>query len=50
MAQLHKFRDGIRGAVPSDEDGAKMHLVTNGLSDEQFLDVAAYIAWLAVRK
>ena len=47
VAQLSKFRDGIRGTVPRDDDGAKMHLVTSGLTDEQFRDVAAYIAVLA---
>lgn len=50
VAQLTKFREGIRGTVPRDDDGAKMHLYTSGLSDEQFRDVSAYIAWLAVRK
>lgn len=50
VAQLTKFRDGIRGTVPRDDDGAKMHLYTNGLTDEQFRDVSAYIAWLAARK
>ncbi len=49
-AQLGKFRDGIRGTVASDDDGAKMHVIANGLTDEQCRDVAAYIAWLAVRK
>lgn len=49
VAQLQKFRAGIRGGSPSDEDGSKMHLVANDLSDTEFRDVAAYIAHLAER-
>ncbi len=49
VAQLIKFREGIRGKIPGDEDGAKMHLQTGAMTDEQFRDVVAYIADLAQR-
>jgi cytochrome c553 len=49
MAQVAKFRAGIRGAAPSDEDGPKMHVVANDLTDAHFRDVMAYIAELATR-
>jgi cytochrome c553 len=49
VAQLIKFRDGLRGKIPGDEDGAKMHLQTGSMTDEQFRDVVAYIADLAQR-
>jgi len=49
VAQLIKFRDGLRGEIPGDEDGAKMHLQTGSLTDEQFRDVVAYLANLAQR-
>lgn len=50
VAQLEKFRAGLRGTRPDDGDGAKMHLVASGMSDEQFRDVAAFIAELAARR
>ena len=50
VAQLGKFRTGIRGVVPADEDGAKMHLATSGMTDEQFRSVVAYIAELAAKR
>ncbi len=49
LSQLIKFRDGIRGHQADDEEGAKMHEQTGGLSDEQFRDILAYIANLAER-
>ena len=49
VAQLIKFRNGIRGKIAGDEDGAKMHLQTGSMTDEQFRDVVAYIADLAQR-
>lgn len=49
MAQIAKFRAGIRGGTERDEDGAKMHVVANDLSEAQFRDVVAYIAQLAER-
>ena len=47
VAQLQKFRAGIRGGEPQDEDGNKMHLVTSDLNDHEFRDVVAYLAHLA---
>ena len=44
FAQLTKFRDGIRGAHPQDEDGAKMRLVITNLDEQQLRDVVAGIA------
>jgi cytochrome c553 len=49
LAQLTKFRSGVRGRAALDEDGAKMHLVANDLSEAQFRDVLAYVAELAKR-
>ncbi len=49
VAQLQKFRAGIRGGSLTDEEGTKMHLVASDLSDTEFRDVAAYIAQLAER-
>lgn len=49
VAQLQKFRAGIRGGSLSDEDGSKMHLVASDLSDTEFRDVVAHIAHLAER-
>lgn len=48
--QLTKFRSGIRGAHPQDEDGAKMRLVTTSLNEQHDRDVVAYIAVLANQK
>lgn len=47
VAQLAKFREGIRGGHSQDEDGAKMRLVTSSLTAENDRDVVAYIAELA---
>jgi len=49
LAQIAKFRAGIRGGAARDEDGAKMHVVANDLTDAQFRDVVAYIAQLGER-
>jgi cytochrome c553 len=49
VAQITKFRAGIRGTTPDDDDGAKMHVVANDLTDAHFRDVVAYIAELARR-
>ncbi len=49
VAQLQKYRAGIRGGSASDEDGSKMHLITSDLSDSEFRDVVAHIAVLAER-
>lgn len=49
VAQLQKFRAGIRGRSHSDEDGAKMHQVASDLEDTDFRDVVAHIAHLARR-
>lgn len=46
-SQLLKFRKGIRGGNPEDEKGHKMHEISQYLSDEQAVDVTAYIAILA---
>ena len=45
--QLLKFRAGIRGKHPEDEQGAKMHKRTNILTVEQLHDIATFIADLA---
>lgn len=47
VAQLRKFRAGIRGGSPQDEDGSKMHVVTSDLDDDDFRDVVAHLAHLA---
>jgi cytochrome c553 len=49
LAQLAKFRAGIRGSHPQDEDGAKMRLVTSSLDENHDRDVVAYITVLAAR-
>ena len=49
VAQMKKFRDGKRGADEDDVDGAKMHRITERMTDESFKDVAAHIAELAVK-
>ncbi len=46
-AQLHKFREGIRGGSASDEKGFKMHEMARYLSTENASDVTAHIAALA---
>lgn len=44
-AQLHKFRDGIRGAHPDDLAGLRMRPMSRTLkSDEDVKTVAAYVA------
>jgi cytochrome c553 len=50
VAQVAKFRSGIRGTRPHDDDGAKMHVVANDLTDAQVRDVVAHIALLAERR
>ncbi|MCB1234543.1 MAG: cytochrome c [Verrucomicrobiae bacterium] len=47
ISQLRKFRGGVRGSIPADVDGGKMHRITETMKDEQFIDVAAYVAVLA---
>ena len=49
VAQLTKFRDGIRGHKEDDLEGGKMHRVTEKMTEESFLDLAAHIADLAER-
>lgn len=47
LAQLRKFKDGIRGAVPGDTTGAQMRAQVANLPDEQAMrDVVAYIMTL----
>lgn len=47
LAQLKKFKDGVRGTNPADETGAQMRPMALGLADEQAMrDVIAYIATL----
>jgi cytochrome c oxidase subunit 2 len=47
VAQLKKFRDGLRGAGKDDPTGAQMRAMTIMLQDEQSLhDVAAYVGTL----
>lgn len=49
MAQLEKFRSGVRGYHPDDESGKKMQLISNGLSIDELKDVLAYISTLSER-
>lgn len=45
VAQLEKFKAGIRGTDPLDATGSQMRAMAVGLADEQAMrDVAAYIA------
>ena len=47
IAQIQKFRTGLRGAKPGDVYGAQMVAMANVLPDEQaILDVVAYIGTL----
>lgn len=47
VAQLQKFKDGIRGTDPLDSTGAQMRPMSLGLADEQAMrDVVAYIQTL----
>lgn len=50
LSQLQKFRDGIRGGDPTDEDAAKMHLAAKGQPDLYFLDVIAFLMELPGKK
>jgi cytochrome c oxidase subunit 2 len=44
VAQLHKFKDGVRGSNPQDTTGAQMRPMAMMLTDEQAMkDVVAYI-------
>jgi len=44
LAQLKKFKDGVRGGNPNDITGSQMRLVAANLTDEQAMkDVIAYI-------
>ncbi|MDQ8185361.1 c-type cytochrome [Pelagicoccus sp. SDUM812002] len=48
VAQLHKFKDGIRGSNPQDTTGAQMRPMAMMLADEQAMkDVVAYIQSLS---
>ena len=47
LAQLTKFRAGVRGAHKDDEKGAKMHQLTGYLKEKELIDVASYIPLLA---
>ncbi|MFV1995368.1 MAG: cytochrome c [Verrucomicrobiales bacterium] len=50
VAQLGKFQSGARGTHPGDEEGAKMHRVTQFVRGEHdFINIAAFIAELAQR-
>jgi cytochrome c553 len=50
MAQIEKFKNGQRGTVKGDVNGAKMVLASNFIEDEQMLrDVTAYILSLNPR-
>ena len=49
MAQLEKFRQGIRGYHEADEKGAQMRHLISYLSEDDIIDVSAYIATLAER-
>jgi cytochrome c553 len=47
LAQLEKFRKGIRGYHPKDEQGRKMNLISTGLSIEELKDILAFISELS---
>ena len=50
MAQIGKFKNGQRGTVKGDVNGAKMVLSSNFIEDEQMLrDITAYILSLNPR-
>ena len=50
MAQIAKFKNGQRGTVKGDVNGAKMVLSSNFIEDEQMLrDIVAYIVSLNPR-
>jgi len=49
MAQLKKFRTGIRGYHADDEHGKKMQQISTGLSLEELTDVLAYVSTLSER-
>ena len=49
LAQLEKFRKGIRGYHPKDEQGKKMRLISNGLSISELKDILAFISELSQR-
>ena len=42
-AQIHKFRDGVRGTMPDDAFGPVMRSVAASLSAKDIDDVAAYV-------
>jgi cytochrome c oxidase subunit 2 len=47
LAQLKKFKQGIRGATPADVEGSQMRPMAAALADEQAMkDVVAHIATL----
>jgi cytochrome c oxidase subunit 2 len=47
LAQLKKFKQGIRGATPMDIEGSQMRPMATALADEQAMkDVVAHIATL----
>ncbi len=45
-AQLHKFRDGIRGAHPDDVEGLRMRPMSRTVHRSDFAPIAAYVASL----
>jgi cytochrome c553 len=47
LAQLKKFKDGIRGGTLADIEGSQMRPMATALADEQAMkDVVAHIATL----
>ncbi len=47
VSQLHKFKSGVRGALPADGQGATMRAIAQTLPDEAAMkDVAAYVSQL----
>jgi len=51
LAQLRKFKSGMRGAHPQDTYGAQMRAMAMTLADEQAMhDVVAYIKTLESKK
>ncbi|MDG1482001.1 MAG: c-type cytochrome [Myxococcota bacterium] len=48
-AQLHAFRDGVRGGRPDDAHGQPMRGIARGMDDAQIERISAYVAALEPR-
>lgn len=50
LAQLEKFRDGVRGAHPDDVDGLRMRPMARALQEGDLKHVSAYVARMAPKQ